>query len=252
MIYNIHTRNTTNVGDQMSGPWHYTYGRMQPFCLYGETRKIPAEANVVVGGGNLAPKRRGYCHSMLGERLQGVKGKKIVWGAGTDGVEDHRYYLEDFDLVGLRDCEETGFEWVPCASCLHKSFDFTWEKEHEVVVYQHSKRYVHNPGVPEMSHLYGTGWKPDLYFEEVLEFLASAETVVTASYHGAYWATLLGCRVFVYPASDKLTRFKHQPVYVDPHDWLRRLGEGASYHTALEECRQATYAFMDKVFNLCA
>jgi len=54
---------------------------------------------------------------------------------------------------------------------------------------------------PHMTNLAGD-------MEEVIAFLASGEVVVTSSYHGAYWARLLGRKVALLPRGSK---FWHLP-----------------------------------------
>ena len=80
--------------------------------------------------------------------------------------------------------------------------------------------------------------------EEALRFLGSGEIVVTDSYHGAYWATLLGRKVLT-TRSDKLKmrQFMHPPAtgFTQPLH---------TYPDALAECREANIAFDAKVRKL--
>ena len=42
-----------------------------------------------------------------------------------------------------------------------------------------------------------------------LAFLASGETVITSTYHGAYWGLMLGRKVIVVPWATKFLGFRH-------------------------------------------
>ncbi len=81
---------------------------------------------------------------------------------------------------------------VPCASCMHPAFDLALDiaPEHDVVRYSAARRVeVHEPtDAPHMTNEDGS-------IEEAVRFIASGRKIVTSSYHGAYWAQLLGREV---------------------------------------------------------
>jgi len=74
--------------------------------------------------------------------------------------------------------------------------------------------------------------------------------VVTNSYHGAYWATLLGRRVVAIPNMSKMYRFKHAPVIGRAQDWRKLAALAVAYPEALAECRAANLAFFADVAAL--
>ena len=88
-------------------------------------------------------------------------------------------------------------------------------------------------------------------FEEVIEFLGSSDVVVTNSYHGAYWATLLGKAVVAFPWASKFHGLKHKPILCPAPDWWKELNdrEQHQYKHALEECRQANKDFHLEMIN---
>jgi hypothetical protein len=82
----------------------------------------------------------------------------------------------------------------------------------------------------------------------IFAWLGSSETVVTNSYHGAYWATLFGRKVIVVNAySGKFTHFhpSMQPPVVEAKDW--RTAKPVSPEGALALCRIASLKFYEKV-----
>jgi exopolysaccharide biosynthesis predicted pyruvyltransferase EpsI len=85
-------------------------------------------------------------------------------------------------------------------------------------------------------------------FSRVIEFLASGEVIVTSSYHGAYWGTLLNRRIILINAfSSKFHGFKHQPPLASEGSWKSKLAEARNYPEALAECRGANLRFSEKV-----
>jgi hypothetical protein len=95
---------------------------------------------------------------------------------------------------------------------MHPAFDRQREVKHEIVVFSHKKFQIHIPGVPRLTNTTQN-------FEQVLDFLASGETIITSSYHGAYWGTLLGRKVLAFPFSTKFYTFKHLPTLYPVKKW---------------------------------
>ena len=141
-----------------------------------------------------------------------VEGLKVAWGVG--GPTDH---LKDFSLIGSR--EKDSPLWVPCASCMSPLFDREYPITRESVTYLNTRKG------PEGA------FTNRLPFDEALAALGSAETVYTNSYHGLYWATLLGKEVIIDPKIGK-------PKFAKFH------------HKTLEECREANIKFDAKVRTL--
>ena len=84
-----------------------------------------------------------------------------------------------------------------------------------------------------------------------LSFLASGETIITSTYHGAYWGLMLGRKVIVVPWATKFLGFRH-PVtlcheLLDLSGCLKRV---QAFPDALEECRAANTDFAERVADL--
>lgn len=125
---------------------------------------------------------------------------------------------------------------MPCASCMSPLFDKEYKIEHDVVEYRNT-RHIDDMPTPHwpISSNRST-------FEEAIAFIGSGKTVLTNSYHGAYWATLLGREAVIIdqPNRAKFYGYKHQPA-VGMRD-TRRV-----FPNALEECREANIRFNEKV-----
>ena len=228
MIVSISSTATSNLGDLVSRPALYFD---LPVTRHIDVREPQPDADLyIVGGG--AVQRRAY------------RAPAILWGTGWTKRKPADRPLpgrpENVVLWGRRDYGQPGATWVPCASCMSPLFDREYAIQHPAVLYMNNR-----PDTP-----YRTLERPPIYdlptqhngvtFEEAVAFLGSGETIVTNSYHGAYWGTLLGRRVvIVNPYSSKFLHFRHQPAIA--RNW--RTARPRTYPDALGECREANRAF---------
>ena len=148
-----------------------------------------APAMVVFGGGSItaSPNFRRWPCLTVGWGV-GHHVRQAPWHDAM--MEEHTRAEALCDLYFPRD-RVPGFEeqWTPCPSCMHPVFDEPIEIEHAVVRYSAARRIdVSNGADPHMTNEDGT-------IEHAVRFLGSGEKVITSSYHGAYWARLLGRKV---------------------------------------------------------
>lgn len=251
-IVNIYRKNTSNTGDKFSTPTKY-FDFLKNIRNLDITElpldKFSKEIEdkiIIFGGGRFL--EQDYFMDYMNALLEAKTRLLIGWGIGHNvhGACDILYnsykYSERFDLLGVRD--GTGFfEWVPCASCMHPIFDKTFEVKNKIVVYEHKNFPLRgiSADFPKM--------KNGDDFEDVIEFLGSAELVITNSYHGAYWATLLKRRVIVtQPFSSKFFGFRHPLVVANNFD-VRDIYNIPVYPNALTEAREANLEFSKKVYT---
>ncbi|KQR69062.1 polysaccharide pyruvyl transferase family protein [Rhizobium sp. Leaf341] len=251
---NIYRRDQTNVGDWYCAPSRYfAFPDAEGDILHIES--LPLAQHVIVGGGGLVAKTFHPLMEKLAARKPEIR-SLVAWGIGESENVDktgkivHPYdgaypaYLNEFDLVGVRDFG-TNYRWVPCVSCMSELFDLEYPVTTDICVYEHKRIPLGISGFPTISN---SG--DDL--QAVLRFLGSAHLVITNSYHGAYWATLLGRRVIVIPSMSKLYRFAHAPVICTATEWSRYVGVTQQYPNALTESRAANLAFHKDVLALQA
>jgi len=237
-------KGTKNVGDLNSAPTlYFDYPGVEEYsCKMNADGPLPTEADLYIFGGGAITGRVTSCMSN-GQ----CDGPKVAWGIGQSKKAGDKYYrstlLSEFDrdktfftLIGTRDVNIIGTEWVPCASCMSPLFDKEYEIKHDVVVYMNTVK------PPQGDNCFGNRNS----FEETIAFLGSSAVVLTDSYHGAYWTTLLGrTAVIVNPYSSKFYQFKHQPIIVE--DTRHLMQSPRVFPEALEECRAANIAFDAKV-----
>ncbi|HEY9688871.1 MAG TPA: hypothetical protein V6D46_02675 [Coleofasciculaceae cyanobacterium] len=247
-----------------------------------------AIVHLLGGGGLLFYRFKAAIHALVAQKQQFPNQTKLIaWGPGQQLYGqftpqqiqdfDYRSYLDGFDLVGLRDAHvETlglGYHWLPCASCLHPAFDRPRPIRHEFVVFSHKKFQIHFPEFPTLTN-------EETNFETVLDFLGSGETILTSSYHGAYWGTLLGRKVLAFPFTSKTHTLKHRPAIVpierwqpagwqlkvlgktwidrrrydqftcDVTGWQRALNQCRTYPESLQETRDRNHWFYQRVMEL--
>lgn len=187
----VHRRDFTNLGDFASNPALYFDLPVAGVIDIAEDKAIERFMAMgfwfIIGGGGLISPNGG------GNRLQNIEriikgGKAIIWGAGKNSFSidrvPHKYpsFLSKASLVGLRDRDQTVHQWVPCASCMSEEFSKERRPYKEIVIYSHADNRI-----DEISKTNRSFNK----LSECLDYIGIAKTIVTSSYHGAYWGKLM-------------------------------------------------------------
>lgn len=241
MRISVFRKDPKNVGDWWSVPSRYFQVSGDGTYDLVDAKTIPNLAGVVVlGGGGLG---RPDFQDFLSELLRPDRKYKVIgWGIGADSITRRREvlkgpadmqqlleYFSELDEIGTRIAPENvsypdkRFSWVPCASCMSPLFDeFSSSPiRQRVGVYEHLREpltpHIGGPG-RFLSRFFG----PYSYlsnrgtdFRKKLAFLAQSEFIITNSYHGVYWGTLLKRKVVCVPFKNGLFSFKHAPAYLD-------------------------------------
>jgi len=243
-IYNIYRCNTKNVGDLCCAPRLFFDFKDSVDIDIDELPKTPfaSDSTCIIGGGGIF--FPGFTKPL--QTLAAQNARLIIWGAGTNvhDVESAVYppLIDRADMVGIRDWG-TYYEWVPCVSCMAPEFDKPRSIEHDVVVYEHLERPVpvNDPAFPRMTN-------KNVSLAAALDFIGSGETVLTTTYHGAFWGALLGRRVVCHGWSSRFFHMRHSPKLVS--SWKEWNSERAPvYAGALAECRDATTQFAKRVLG---
>jgi hypothetical protein len=243
-----------NMGDRLCAPYHYFDfpGELEHHNIRPRTPQGPCDVTIFGGGAIAGTMINTGIHKTLQSRF------KVAWGVGrTKWGEKRRLEkptgLRDLDLIGVRDYARrmpADERYVPCVSCMHPLFDRPYTATREVVLFVNSDRAITNRaphrvrGIPCL-----TNRSP---IDDIIPWLASAETVLTNSYHGLYWATLLGRKVvLVNPYSSKFFNMRHSAPVVDDGNWREGAAKATTHPDFLPECRAINRDFHRRVLDRC-
>lgn len=229
VISGLHLANSTYLGDVMTNPLRHiaqlNTSAFQSFDIAQSPTftSMSAPDLTIIGGGALL-RSNPEMDKVLETILDDAKRSDAIvvgWSLGFSDIFDpwpaemrpgHFYpttpYTHKFRLLSLRD-KVPGYTWVPCVSALHDAFDFAYPTQRPVGYYKVSalqgsidaRLYqvlqsdddppLEGVSIPARDTLSirNTDWR------KTIEFLGTSETIVTTSYHGAYWAILLGRKV---------------------------------------------------------
>ena len=179
-----------------------------------------------------------YIHKLKTNKLA----PRIAWGVGHNGPpekgKDIEYpdYMDLFNLVGVRDFNQR-FEYVPCASCKDPAFRKTYTVKNDIIVFEHKKQLLKGNEFGDFSipRFVNSGQN----MEQTIELLGGANTVLTNSYHGAYWSLLLGKRTIVIDSWS--TKFRHlgvKPIYLKKQNMQELM-------TIIETTKPQTNTFLE-------
>jgi len=253
MIVEVHRKVKNNIGDYYSNPSRYfDFTELGSQELMHNNYDI-AEQNLIIGGG-------GLIHKKFSLHIQNLLKKKpkrtVLWGIGhnfgkkhiTKTQEDVIFpdWLEQCDLIGIRDFVK-GKEnlYLPCVSCMHPAFDKNYEVEKDIGYFLHAFK-TKLSDTENKSVLYNN----KLDFEKAIEFIGSHDTIITDSYHGAYWAMLLNKQVQVVSWSVKFNYFKNPPIFLENISQNPIKDQHYVQNDYLQECRILNQKFYHKVLDL--
>jgi hypothetical protein len=251
-----HLRDTDNIGDRWCSPYdHLVWSGIPGIRVEADDlRKPGADYDIGIFGGGKIMRELAKSPAVR----SGGGRVNIAWGLST--VQRNPLSIAYFrarrrlDLIGSRDWDGVGgaggCDWVPCASSEHRFFDAPPTPTHSTVFYGHfSKSAKMGVVIPEALP---TRTNHGASLEEALQFIASGETVVSNSYHGVFWALLMGRRVLCLPFSNKFSMFRLPPGYSTATSWSRDLAMAQAQPELLSICRDATARFRQKVLDIIA
>lgn len=203
--------------------------------------------NAIVGGGQVFDQ----LEDLVEQVSPNPPGDLVAWGVGLPRRQASdarvRDVLKSFALFGTRNHEwREEIDFVPCASCMAPAFDTVTEPQHEVVVFAHRRKtptLMPRDGIPFMTN----NNRPAA---EVIRFLAQGETVVTSSYHGVYWAQLLGRKVLCVPYNDKFRTLEHAVTIGTPEGWQEEFRAATRTDPLLQAYRDINRSFAARVAAL--
>lgn len=241
-------KRTSNIGDIKSSPFNY-------FKLSNQQKQIDIKQQLAACGKSKVLILGGGIYGSLKDKLCNTltSSLNIAWGIGIFNEENiSQQFRNNFQLIGIREYNHPAIDnkhifYVPCSSCMNPAFDKKFNIKHKVVFYAHKQKTT-----PEQWLAFNE--LPVLTnedkFSKVIKFLGEAETVITNSYHGVYWATLLGKKVLCLPFNSKFYNFKYPPQFTSTKNWNADIHKAQTHPEYLTECRNINYAFYNKTQEL--
>lgn len=231
-----------NIGDKFSSPT--LYFNFNDY-LYADhlaviNQKVKLTDTIIIGGGV-------FLKPFLMKYIEDLNKKIICWGIGL--FQHEKLDFKNFKLIGLRDFNREEINninvfYCPCVSCMNTIFDKNFTIKNEVVAYLHKIKTTEE----DYKNLHNIPFKTNEdNFQEVINFLGTANYIVTNSYHGVYWGTLLGKKVIAIPYNSKFYGFKYPPVYATFTNWQEKMNEAKDYPEALNDARNSNIEFYKKV-----
>lgn len=251
-----HFTRTTNLGDLVAGPYQY-------FAFGDATHEVAhvhelttaharrADA-VIIGGGAVASAAKRVWETAKRPRI-------VAWGVGQTKHGAIARHVSPaarlYDLYGSREVPLLdGEHWVPCPSCMHPEIDEALARAptRYAGVYLNSDPHIlgRYPLPESIARLPKRSNRTSM--AEAMQFISSCEVLLTNSYHGAYWAQLLGRPVILTGAySAKFHAYRHQPpVWDGTGNWEDLLPGAVPPPKALFDARWANIEFHTNVTKL--
>ena len=237
-----HLRDTKNIGDAVCSPFDYfDWGDAQVKDM--RTSSAPYDVGIYGGG-----KIFGSLSAAKGIN-RGPDVTHIAWGVGTRQTFPlslkYARARKLCTLIGSRDWGDTRYDYAPCPTCMSPLFDAPPAPTHDVVFYNHGgKTAQQNISIPDsIPHLSNNCAS----LQEALAFIASGATVISNSYHGVYWALLMGRKTVCIPFSNKFKGYRLPPHMATPSNWQSQIDNGKAYPEMRDLMRAATLEFKGKV-----
>ena len=243
IIRNVFHHDAKNIGDRASGPTDYFFPKLG---LKKNLKRLDlSEEKIVFGGGSLFSQVEGFIDDVRPNQTL------VAWGLGIPerGFNDEAVnrVASKFELFGTRNFDWSDqLDYVPCASCMLPVFDQIKAPTTDIVIFAH-RRKVQDLYCPEEFPLLTNDCDN---IEEAVDFISQGQTVVTSSYHGVYWAQLMGRKVVCVPYGSKFNTFKQQPIFAQADSWTNTMGTVQIHSPTLDECRSLNRKFAAKVKQL--
>ena len=251
MLHYIHRVDINNVGDMFCGYYKYFYSDLNKYNLMihdincPDFNKIYKDDTVIFGGGGLID-----CLDLWNYNINTILNKTnniIFWALGHNKHYNQNINIEiDFDkvnMLSIRDYKhESGFRYVPCASCMIPYLKMKEDIKREIGIISHKNYIIENNEYDIITN------SKNIY--EIIDFIRTSKVIITNSYHSIYWATLMKRKVITMGIlhSNKFDYFKYPPQKYSG-DIIDDINEAKIYKSALDESIDLTLNYFNEIKN---
>ncbi len=199
---------TTNTGDMCCDPFDYLPPppRLTRHCI---TRPLPPfteHDHIIFGGGGLFNYHENWNRHIIQAVQQAHT--STTWAIGFNRHYDTPPPTRiDLTTITNYTTRHHGPDFLPCPSCLNTSFDIPTTTTDPPLFVGHKETPLPN---------YLNSIQNNIPLALMARKMARAEAIITNTYHGAYWALLLGKRTILYkPFSTRFEGLPHNPPRAD-------------------------------------
>jgi len=254
-VHFIHHLDYDNIGDWLASPLNYfaDYFIDQYNVVYHTLELIrwneiaPNDA-IILGGGGLF-ENEPFCQEWI-NRMLDTCGCVIAWSVGFHRRGEEPVLPEinysKFALAAVRDYDHpAGLEYLPCVTCMLPQLRKKSEVKHTLGVINHTEFIITESGLPFIDN--------SVNIDEMTDFIAECDAILTSSFHAAYWSLLMGKKTIVaFIWADKFKYFKNKPVLLNDLsvDIVNKIlvdGEAKTYEGWLDECIDLNIKFFERV-----
>lgn len=245
-IRNIDWKNT---GDTSTDPLiYFKIFAQKNICIYHTMREIrwdliKRDDWIILGGGGILE-----CLDEFQEvinKLLSLSAHVISWGCGYNTHYDRMMKVKiDYSLFfrcTIRDYAVGKEEYMPDVSCMMDLFDRHYDIKREIGVLEHYEFPIIEFEYEKLTNTYAVN--------SIIRFIGESEVVITNTWHGCYWALLMGKKVLVYhPFSNKFENYKYKPTFYSGN-LQKDIEQAKSYKNILEECREMNRKFAKEILR---
>lgn len=253
-IHFVRCLDVYNTGDMNCGPELYFKELMYNRTAFFHSIKdidfslIQEYDWVIVGGGGMLDCSPQYQNAI--RQLLTCSKRVVSWGLGHNRHHKDTIYHQgelapidytQFFLFTTRDYGYGEGRFCPCVSCMMEGLSQTYVKKRRIGVLTH-----HEIKITEFDFDICNNSQP---IGEIIQFIGESEVIITNTYHGSYWATLMGKKVIIYhPFSNRFDYVKY-PLVRYSGDLEEDIKQATTYPKALQECRQINIALKDELLR---
>lgn len=261
--YFLHHYDRVNQGDVLSGPYNYFEFEKRGSIswdeniLKGKLSHVDKGSSIIFGGGIYFTDNKPHLMKLIADAKN-----FIGWGLGLDSRADLPRFLNKFTLLGTRErnlelIDNRRIFYVPCASCMNSAFDEAALEAHDAHAIEHREIVLHTNGgfnqkqIAKALDNYRLSRTVDP-FDKIIANLKNSDCVITNSYHGVYWGSLLGKKVICIKTEVPKWDGIHENVaFADLDEIDKMIGTTKPVPDSYrQECRAINESFYERVRTL--
>lgn len=251
MLHYIHRLDFLNRGDIYCGYYKY-FKDLYNYDIHihdienPNIKLIKENDIVIVGGGGLVNAWNKWNNFL---NIISSKSKNVIlWSVGYNDIYDIEDIIVNIDfnkmkMISIRDYNHSSnFRYVPCASCMLPYLNIKSNIKRDIGIISH---YYYKLDYDNYDIIYNSD---SIY--NIMQFIASSNIIISNSYHGVYWSTLMKKRVILmYETSTRFQHLKYAPIKYSGNI-INDINLTKIYDDALEESIYLTKEYFNDINSI--